>query len=654
MIYSREPAKISNPRLSCILPRERLFQLIDRYSNYPLLWITGPPGAGKTTLAASWLESRQVDPLWYQIDEGDSDPASFFHYLRLATRKISSRKKKTLPALTPEYLPGILTFSRRFFDNLYSRLIHQVGKNTSFPPTIVFDNFQEVPEGTPLHEVLYAGIAQVPEGIKIIFISRKGPPETFVGLKANSLMKTIGWDELKFTLDESNEMVRLRYHETISAEALRGLYERTDGWVAGIVLSLEGMDRGAIESPLSRSPASEDMFHYFAREIFQRSDPEIQDFLLKTSVFKEMSAEMAQSLSGSHMAHSVLSDLDHRNCFTQKLNSNVPIYRYHPLFREFLEHLAARLIDNTHLKTLQEKAAAILEANNKVEDAVEVLLRIHDWPGIVSLILRHAFDFAGQGRYRTLLDWIEKIPEETVEQEPWLHYWIGVCRSSYSPLEGIVHFENAYKLFRVRRDSLGTFLSLSGMIESIIYSANTFKPLDKVISLIDEALKEFRNFPSSDAEVLITLDRLCAVLYRQPWHPDLKKMEAQALSILLEKPVQKEWALVIQALMYPYIIAGRMYEPLFRLCYDLFRSSAIPLYRIPLFRINRNNLESLVYMAMGKFENMMEASKRGLALASETGIHVLDIWLLANLTSASLCLGKIETADLSLHNGGLV
>jgi ATP/maltotriose-dependent transcriptional regulator MalT len=36
----------------------------------------GPPGAGKTTVVASWLEKRGIPGIWYQVDAGDADLAT--------------------------------------------------------------------------------------------------------------------------------------------------------------------------------------------------------------------------------------------------------------------------------------------------------------------------------------------------------------------------------------------------------------------------------------------------------------------------------------------------------------------------------------------------------------------------------------------------
>ena len=97
-------AKVTRPIPTGVYPRKRLFDLLDRKRKYPVIWVSGPPGCGKTTLVTSYLETKESPCLWYQADEGDADPATFFYYLGLAAKKATPRKRKPLPLLTPEYL----------------------------------------------------------------------------------------------------------------------------------------------------------------------------------------------------------------------------------------------------------------------------------------------------------------------------------------------------------------------------------------------------------------------------------------------------------------------------------------------------------------------------------------------------------------------
>src|SRR4030043_1796350 len=161
-------SKVTRPTLTGIFPRKRLFQFLDRMRKQPVIWVCGPAGSGKTTLISSYLQARKIPCLWYQIDEADADPATFFFYLGQATQRASPRKRKPLPLLTPEYLQGISTFTHRYFENLYSRL--------KAPSVIVFDNYQEVPANSSFHEVILNGLTRVPEKINVILLSRREPP----------------------------------------------------------------------------------------------------------------------------------------------------------------------------------------------------------------------------------------------------------------------------------------------------------------------------------------------------------------------------------------------------------------------------------------------------------------------------------------------
>src|SRR3990172_9606728 len=97
-------AKVTRPKFSAILERKRIFFLIDRIRRrYPIVWVNGPPGSGKTVLVSSYLETRKIKHIWNQIDPRDSDVASLFYYIGLVDRRVAPRKNP-LPLLTPEYI----------------------------------------------------------------------------------------------------------------------------------------------------------------------------------------------------------------------------------------------------------------------------------------------------------------------------------------------------------------------------------------------------------------------------------------------------------------------------------------------------------------------------------------------------------------------
>jgi ATP/maltotriose-dependent transcriptional regulator MalT len=85
-------AKFSRPRLYDVLRRERLFARLDAAREHPIVWIAAPPGAGKSTLIASYVEARKAPGIWFQVDAGDADPGTFFHYLAAAATDVVRAK----------------------------------------------------------------------------------------------------------------------------------------------------------------------------------------------------------------------------------------------------------------------------------------------------------------------------------------------------------------------------------------------------------------------------------------------------------------------------------------------------------------------------------------------------------------------------------
>src|SRR5579859_6556050 len=151
---SAQLAKLTRPRLHKAVARERLFTKLDEAREHkPAICVVGPPGAGKTTLVASWLDARAIKGIWYQVDPGDADLATFFYYLGEAARPFTRRGQRPLPLLTPEYLHDVEGFSRRYFRELFSRLPEGA--------TLVLDNCQEVGSEQLFHQLITQTVDEV-------------------------------------------------------------------------------------------------------------------------------------------------------------------------------------------------------------------------------------------------------------------------------------------------------------------------------------------------------------------------------------------------------------------------------------------------------------------------------------------------------------
>ncbi len=612
-------AKFTHPTLIGVLLRERLFTLLDRKRQRPVIWVSGPPGSGKTTLITSYLEARQIPCLWYQVDKGDADPATFFYYLGQAAKRAAPQKRKPLPLLTREYLQGISTFAIRYFEDLFGRL--------KIPSIIVFDNYQEVPTESSFHGIILEGLSRIPEGINVILVSRSAPPSLFIRLRANEALETIGWNELRLTLKESAGVIRLRAKTRPTKDAVLHLHDTADGWVAGLVLMLESAKAIGTETIALEMLSPDEIFAYFASEIFDKTENDIQEFLLKTAFLPRMTAKMAEELTGLTHAHRILSGLTQTHYFTVKSYMRESRYEYHPLFREFLLSRAKKNFSPVHLSDLLLRGATILEEDGQTEAALSLWHDVGDWDGMVRLILKYAPLMLDQGRFRSLEEWLNRIPKDVLEKDPRLLYWTASCRLPFHPSLSISYFEKAFAGFKEQGDAAGIFATLSGIVESVITGYENFRPLDRWIGVLEELMHHYQEFPSAEIELEATYAMFSALAFRQPQHPEIERWAERAFilaegSSVLRLRMQTFYRLAV------YLLAmGDMGKAL--LAITSLRQLTQTRHVSPYVMIELKHVEASYYRIGGAHEKCLKAVSDALEISRNTGVHRLDHLLLS-------------------------
>jgi ATP/maltotriose-dependent transcriptional regulator MalT/DNA-binding SARP family transcriptional activator len=514
-------AKLTRPKLHNVCMRERLFALLDAGRTRSAIWIVGPPGAGKTTLVASYLEANNLSGIWYQIDGSDQDISTFFYYLALAAAESKAKHAPRLPLLTPEYLTNLSGFARHYFRQLFAQL--------KAPAVLTLDNYHELPASSVFHEVLEQALAEVPDGVTVIIISRNDPPKECARAEALERLTRLEWDALRLTLEETAAIAASR-HE-IEPSALRTLHQQCNGWAAGLTLTLEGLKRVSSGHTSIDGEALESVFNYFAGQIMKGAAPQTEELLVRTALLPRMTAAMAEQLTGNSAAAGLLEQFYRRRLFTDRRGS---VYQYHDLFRAFLLQQFTQTYTEVGQRKLYQQAGQVLEDASEFEDAHRLYRAAHDWDAVARLILAQAAKLLEQGRGETLREWIDAMPTSMRDEMPWLSYWRGASLIQVEPEAAREPLSRSFEQFAVAQDALGRIMACTGMILTYYAEFANMTPLDPWIDALLGLLDAAPEFPSPASELKVNAVLVFALTFRRPQLEPLRKCVARTSQLLAE------------------------------------------------------------------------------------------------------------------------
>ena len=640
--FKTTSVKISRPALSEPVQRERLFTLLDNSGGKPVTWISAPGGSGKSTLVASYLDARQLPCLWYQCDAGDADLATFFYYMGLAAKKAAPRFKKPLPLLTTEYLAGIPAFSRRYFETLYSRLINRHTTTSPHDFFIVLDNFQEVPADSPFHEMISIGIDCIPDGVHVVVISRREPSEAVARLQAHDKINLLRYSDVRFTLEESGELAHGRIPH-LDSRQLEMLHSKTEGWAAGIILMME---RRCFDGTVPET-SYDKIFDYFASELFNKADSNVQDFLLKTAFLPLLNVRLVEKLTGVSSAGRILSVLNSHHLFTERLAGSGLEYQYHPLLRAFLLDRARSTFTPDELVALQCESARLLELSGLMEDAARLYCQAGYLDGLARMVIHHAEEFLRQGRGKTIDEWLSCIPTAVTDINPWLLYWSGMCSFPVDMQCTRSFLERAFASFKTSGDVTGLYLSWAGIVDTYAFG-DDWKNLDDSIRVFDDLKALYPTFPSSEIELLVSSRMLFALTLRKTDQPQRVEETLQHVLVLLQKNPSFDILMDSMFFMSVYHLWKGEYDKnavlLERAEAEIRRCTPSP------FAVIRIKLmKGIHFWISAEYDSARQAFSEGLELSAQSGVYVYESLLWGFMAAAEMAPGNMELAGNSLE-----
>ncbi len=630
-------SKISPLIIKNVVRRERLFTLLDRQSPTRSFWISGPGGSGKTTLVAHYLAERKIPHLWYEIDARDGDPATFFSYFGQAAASLMEPPAGQMPCFAPEHLANLETYVLDYFETLYQRL-----RPGSW---LIFDNFQDAPEKSPLLQIIVSAIKQLPGNFTIAVVSRDELPAAVCRFIANRTMQAIGGNLIRFTREEFAEFLTST-KPGLDKSAGKRLHKITKGWIAGAILWLLHAADEPFPDTFVAEHIPQTIFDYFSAEILDNITCPLYHFLLQSAHLPHMTADMAGELTDMPAAD-ILETLHRKNYFIEKYRLSDPTYWYHPLFRQFLLVTAARVYPPASRREMCCRAAGLLQKKGRKTAATDLYIMAEAYESASSIILDIAPTLIAKGRNATLSAWIDLLPREQSQKNPWLLLWQGQALMTRNAPASQTLCTMAFNMFNNNCDITGQILSWATTVEIIFIVRGKFTDLDLCITA-GERLADL--LPSGEDTADLTgrfaASMLLAILLRDQGHPDLEKWQERCEMLLERCNDLQVKADLVKNLFLSYQWLGRVHkaqlmeERLQAMC----NADNLP----PLVQVILRYTLILAACISGNHRRCLEKAEESLALADKTGIHIHDVMVLAESACALLAAGELGEIEVTL------
>ena len=537
--------------------------------------------------------------LWLQLDAGDADPSTFSHFLGGSAAVSATRSQIRMPLPTADDLRDVPAFIRRCFRRLAQVLDR--------PWVLVLDNIQELDRAPALHAGIAAALGDMPDGSRLIAVSREPPPAEYARPLAAQQLAVIDAGALRFTTEETGALLQL-HDRPWSAQALR---ETTAGWAAAMILLLAA--RSELGSPAAAHDGvtPQTLFDLFANEVMETLAPWERAALLRIAFLPSTTAALAVTLSGEPRAAGLLENLSRRSLFTDRRGTESPVYTFHALFGEFLRARAVRELDAAALRTLRVDAADLLAANGQADAALAQLTAAAAWDEALAMLLAHAGHLVAQGRSALIRQALVAMPERMRALPP-ASYWLGFCDLAADPAGALVHLQLAHHGFLAEGDAEGAFEAAAAAADAIVFQGSNYDALAPWMQILESQAPAYLARRSAEQDLRVLPGLLAAFVHRDPGHA-LTAALADAAEHMLDEPLGASQRILVGSLALYLLWTGQI-PRLDRILLKIDRLSAGQ-DAAPATLLRWYGVGVLVRSLLGRIDEALEQARRALALA---------------------------------------
>jgi LuxR family maltose regulon positive regulatory protein len=425
--------------------RPRLQKQITQGLRGPLTLITAPAGFGKTTLVASCISTCGMPVAWLSLDKDDNQAERFLNYLVAALQNAdNSIGEATAQFMAASQQPPPETVLTSLVNDLDS---------VSGEIALVLDDYQFI-NSQAVHDQVAFLLEHCPKTFHLVIATRSDPPLPLTRFRARGQAVELRAADLRFTKPEAAQFLNDVMGLHLGDGSVSALAERTEGWIAGLqMVALSMRDNENVSGFIEGfSGTNRYILDYLLEEVMANQPPEIQHFLLYTSILERLTAPLCDAVLANDggarreendqatvpkslfagQSASTLKYLERANLFLVPLDDERIWYRYHQLFADLLRTQLQRSLGAQGVAQLHVRAAEWHGQNGSITEAINHASMASDDERVERFIEQNYMELVSRGEQSWIRFWTGKLSKELVYHRPLLciyeaysHSWFG-------------------------------------------------------------------------------------------------------------------------------------------------------------------------------------------------------------------------------------
>ena len=453
--------------------RPHLLEQLDKHRGRPLTLVSAPAGYGKSSIISSWLETNEYPGAWLSLSKSDGDIRTFISYFIAAIR---------------EHFPNICPNTHNLLKNIELPPLRELGSTLlneldqiKQPFILVLDDYYLIKE-IAIHNLITQILKHPPQFFQLVIVGRHDPPLPIYSLRARSQLTEIRTEDLRFSAEETEELLNRLLGIQIDKSIIAALGKKTEGWVTGLRLAAISMRQGGNINPKLLEPHADAHFvmEYLFNEVFSQQPDDISRYLLSTAVLDRFCGPLCEAvcLSGADSNPCKINGwefikwMKRENIFVTPLDPEKRWFRYHHLFQRLLVNQLNRRFSPEEIKALHVQAGAWLAENGLIEEALRHYMTAEEIPSAMQLLAQRGHNLMNNQQWPDLKRLIDMLPSDHVDQDPELlifKTWHNHVQTSGCDLLSKVSFNKKIEplINNLSEKALGRETQITGHFEAM-------------------------------------------------------------------------------------------------------------------------------------------------------------------------------------------